>query len=82
MENTSTYEAVLARIAVVVASSEINAILSNNGDNFSVMVSNSGDKPMTILYETFKDTDDDLFLLARCEGVVAVVNYLVKHSGR
>lgn len=77
MEENTTYNEVLKKVAEAIVGKEIEVSLNSYKDNFSVSVFvNDGDKKDSIYTGFFYTSDSDRVLEAKCAGFVAVIECL------
>lgn len=79
MEENTTYNVVLKKVAEALVGKEIEVSLNSYKDNFNVSVFvNDGDKKDSIYNGFFYTSDSDRVLEAKCAGFIAVIECLAK----
>lgn len=80
MEENTTYNEVLKKVAEAIVGKEIEVSLNNYKDNFNVSVFvNNGDKKDSVYTGFFYANDNDRSLEAKFAGFSAIVSYLDNH---
>lgn len=79
MEENTTYNEVLKKVAEAIVGKEIEVSLNSYKDNFNVSVFvNDGDKKDYVYNGFFYTSDSDRVLEAKCAGFVAAIECLAK----